>query len=169
MNYHDIVHDDLKNGDGIRVTLFVSGCEHHCPKCQNPQTWHYNSGIRFDEDTFSELFIEMSKDYISGLTISGGDPLAPQNVEKILEIVSKFKKIFPNKTIWIYTGYKYEQLLFEGKFNVIQILKHTDVLVDGKYIEEKRDINLKWRGSSNQRVIDVQKSLKELKAVPWSD
>lgn len=169
MNYHNIKHDDMNNGDGIRVTLFVSGCEHHCHNCQNPQTWDYNSGIRFDENTFSELFVAMSKDYISGLTISGGDPLAPQNVEKILEIVSKLKKLFPNKTIWVYTGYKYEQLLFEGKFNVIQILKHTDVLVDGKYMEEKRDINLKWRGSSNQRVIDVQKSLRELKAVLWSD
>lgn len=167
MNYHDIKHDDMNNGDGIRVTLFVSGCEHHCPNCQNEQTWDYESGIKFDEDAKNELFVELCKEHICGITISGGDPLAPKNVKEVKELVKWVRSWFPHKTIWLYTGYKYEQLCFAGKFDVIQILKNIDVLVDGKYIEEKRDVNLKWRGSSNQRVIDVKKSLKSLRAVPW--
>lgn len=169
MNYHNIKHDDMNNGDGIRVTLFVSGCEHHCHNCQNPQTWDYNSGIEFDENAFNELCIEMDKDYISGITFSGGDPLAPQNVEKVKDIVVNLKKLFPSKTVWMYTGYKYEQLLFEGKHDVIQILKHIDVLVDGRYVEDKRDVSLKWRGSSNQRVLDMQKSLIKGKEVLYCE
>lgn len=169
MNYHNIKHDDMNNGDGIRVTLFVSGCEHHCLNCQNSQTWNYDSGINFDKDAKHELFIALSKDYISGITLSGGDPLAPQNVKEVLDLIKWFRDLFPRKTVWVYTGYKFEHLWYEGNSDVLQILKRIDVLVDGKYIEEKRDINLKWRGSKNQRVIDVHKSLIKGVVVLWCD
>ena len=169
MNYHMIKKDDMNNGDGLRVTLFVSGCEHHCPNCQNPQTHPYDSGIEFTNDSLQEIFTELSKDYISGITFSGGDPLAPNNRYDMYFIVKKIKESFPNKTIWLYTGYKYEQLLFEGNFETVYILKNCDVVVDGKYIEELRDVNLKWRGSSNQRVLDMKKCIETGREVLWCD
>ena len=169
MNYHDIKHDDMNNGDGLRVTLFVSGCEHHCPHCQNPQTHPYNSGIKFDESAVKEIYNELDKDYISGITLSGGDPLAPQNRYSIFCLVKDIKERYPNKTIWLYTGYQYEQLLFEGKFDVVYILKNCDVVVDGKYIDEKRDVSLKWRGSSNQRVLDMKKCIDTGREVLYCD
>ena len=159
MNYHNITKDDMNNGDGIRVVLWVAGCEHHCPECQNEQTWDYFSGIPFDDNALQELRKELSKDYVSGITFSGGDPLASRNRIMVSSIISWVKEFFPDKTIWLYTGYKYEQLVFEGNHKVCQILKNIDVLVDGKYIKELRDVNLKWRGSKNQRVLDMKKTL----------
>ncbi len=152
MNYHNIVHDDMLNGDGIRVTLFVAGCTHHCPECQNPQTWDENSGIPFDEDAKNEIIEELRKDYVSGLTFSGGDPLFVGNRVDVTTFARDIKNLFPNKTIWLYTGYKYEDI------KNIPVMKYVDVCVDGRYEKDKRDINLKWKGSSNQRVIDVNKS-----------
>lgn len=169
MNYHNITKDDMNNGDGLRVVLWLSGCEHHCKDCQNPQTWDYESGIPFDEKALEEIEAELSKDYISGITFSGGDPLAPQNRKEVGYMIRYLKYTYPNKTIWIYTGYPYEQLLFEGNFDCIDALKNSDVLVDGRYIQELRDVSLKWRGSKNQRVIDLQKSLKSGKAVLHCD
>lgn len=169
MNYHNISKDNMNNGDGVRVVLWVSGCEHHCPECHNPETWNYSSGINFDGNALAEIYDELSKDYVNGITFSGGDPLAPQNREFVEHIIKWISKCFPNKTIWVYTGYKYEQLCFEGNYYVISILKNTDVLVDGKYKKDLRDTDLKWRGSKNQRVIDVQKSLREGRAVLWCD
>lgn len=149
MNYHNIVHCDMRNGTGLRVTLFVSGCNHHCKGCHNPQTWDPNSGIEFDESAKQELFAELNKDYISGVTFSGGDPLFPLNREVILSLCKEIKTLYPNKNIWVYTGYKYEQVKH------LEILKYIDVLIDGKYVEKLRSANLPWVGSSNQKVIYV--------------
>lgn len=169
MNYHNIVHDDMRNGEGLRVTLFVAGCEHHCPNCQNPQTHPYDSGIEFDHSALTELWVELDKDYISGITFSGGDPLAPKNREMVYCLIKDIKSLYPNKTIWLYTGYKYEQLLFEGDFNAVQILKNCDVVVDGRYVEELRDVSLKWRGSKNQRVLDIKKCIETGHEVLYCD
>lgn len=151
MNYHNIKHDDMNNGDGIRVTLFVSGCNHHCKGCQNPQTWSVNGGILFDSNALNEICAELDKDYISGLTLSGGDPLHPANRDTITEICKKVKYLYPHKTIWLYTGYQYAQV------KDLDVMHYIDVLVDGEYIEELRDISLEWIGSSNQRVIRLCK------------
>ena len=152
MNYHNITKDDMKNGDGLIVVLLVAGCEHHCKNCQNPITWNPKGGLKFGEEEEQEIFEQLQKDYISGITFSGGDPLHPLNRVVVKKLILKIKRNFPNKTIWIYTGYKYEQICW------MDVLNHIDVLVDGPYIEELRDVNLPWVGSSNQRVIDVQKT-----------
>lgn len=165
MNYHNITHEDMKNGDGLRVVLWVAGCEHHCPECQNPQTWDSESGIPFDEHALGEILEELQKDYVSGITFSGGDPLAPCNEAKVSDICYYIKHHAPFKTIWVYTGYTYEELKERHSPFTEDILAKTDVLVDGEYKKDLRDVQLKWRGSSNQRVIDVQKSLKEGKVV----
>ena len=169
MNYHNITKDDFLNGDGVRVVLWVSGCEHHCPECQNQETWDKDSGITFDEEAKEEIMAELSKDYVSGITFSGGDPLAPYNCREVSDLIDTLKHSFPEKTIWIYTGYTYEGLLQRRNIFIPNILWFTDVLVDGEYKKDLRDTDLKWRGSANQRVIDVQKSLREGKVVLWCD
>jgi len=169
INYHNIVHDDMSNGEGLRVTLFISGCEHQCDGCHNPQTWDSSSGIPLDKSAILEIENSLKQDYIEGLTISGGDPLYCDNLEKIFELVTRIRKRFPNKSIWIYTGYYWEDLYPESaiyEFDVDAetrrcILELIDVLVDGKFEKDKTDVNYKWAGSTNQRVIDVQKSLGE--------
>lgn len=203
MNYHNITYPDMNNGDGLRVVLWLSGCNHHCFKCQNPQTWDKNSGILFDEKAKEELFSELDKDYISGLTLSGGDPLHEANMDGVLDIVTKFKNRYKTnqdivygekenhnmlnekhdeirlslsqKKIWLYTGFTWEQIMhpvvtddFNFKRDEMihkrkEIVSLCDVLVEGRYVDELRDLTLKWRGSSNQRVIDVQKTLEENK------
>lgn len=171
MNYHNITKDDMLNGDGIRVVLWVAGCNHHCPECQNSQTWDKRSGIPFKEADKEELFNELSKDYVSGITFSGGDPLFTHNVVEIHNLCVEIKKKFPNKTIWLYTGYEYETIMKACERCTLPavrkaiITNFVDVLVDGRYEKDLKDTNLKWRGSSNQRVIDVKKSLKEGKVV----
>ena len=153
MRYHNITKDDMLNGDGLRVVLWVSGCSHHCKGCQNPMTWNPDDGLFFDEAAKMELFTELSKDYISGVTFSGGDPLYLLNVATITELAEEIKEKFQNKTIWIYTGYLWEQV------RGLQVILFADVLVDGEYVEALRDTQLPWRGSSNQRVIDVKRTL----------
>lgn len=183
MNYHNITHDDMNNGDGLRVVLWLSGCSHHCKNCQNPQTWNSKSGILFDEDAKNEIFTELSKDYISGITFSGGDPLHKDNVKEVLKLIKEIKNKFPKKTIWVYTGYVYEDIQYtyedskkwlvaDWKSNAIDrwdILCACDVLIDGEYIDEKRDVTLKWRGSKNQRVISIPETLKQNKIVLYCD
>lgn len=159
MNYHDIKKCDLLNGDGIRVSLWVSGCEHNCNQCQNPQTWDANSGIIFDKESEDELFEALKKDYITGITFSGGDPLYEDNLEDVLNLVNKIRLSLPDKTIWIYSGYTWEEIM--GDIKRKEIVSKCDVLIDGRYIDKQRDITLKWRGSVNQRVIDIQKSIKK--------
>ena len=159
MNYHNITKDDMLNGDGLRVVLWTSGCTHCCNGCQNPQTWDASSGIEFDEAAENELFEALSKDHISGITFSGGDPLHPFNRETVLRLAKKVKEEFKNKTVWLYTGFLWEEVI-----KAID-LTNIDVLVDGEFIKELNDNNLKWIGSSNQRIIDVQKSLKANKII----
>ncbi len=159
MNYHNITKDDMLNGDGLRVVLWTAGCTHCCNGCQNPQTWDVSGGIEFDEAAENELFEALAQDHISGITFSGGDPLHPFNRETILRLAKKVKDNFPQKTVWLYTGFLWEEVK-----KAID-LTNIDVLVDGEFIKELNDNNLKWIGSSNQRIIDVQKSLKEDKVV----
>ena len=175
MNYHNLTYPDQNNGDGLRVVLWLSGCSHHCKGCQNPQTWNPDSGIKFDDKAFNELFDELEKDYISGITLTGGDPLYIDNLSGVYNICSCAKRCYTDKTVWIYTGYTWEEI-FEthgqksyGNDERQLILKYCDVLVEGEYKEELRDITLKWRGSSNQRVIDVQESLKQNKVILYCD
>lgn len=168
MNYHNITYPDQNNGDGLRVVLWLSGCSHHCYHCQNPQTWDANSGIPFDKAAKEELFYELDQKYISGLTLTGGDPLYEENLNDVLKLVSEIRHVFPTKTIWIYTGYQWSDIFDEDIYlskNLPElkrrnIVKQCDILVDGRYVESQRDLTLKWRGSSNQRVIDIKESLK---------
>ncbi|MDD3368321.1 MAG: anaerobic ribonucleoside-triphosphate reductase activating protein [Lachnospiraceae bacterium] len=159
MKYHDITKDDMKNGDGLRVVLWVSGCSHHCKGCQNPVTWDPEDGVLFDEKARQELFDELEKDYVSGITFSGGDPLYEGNRPMILKLLQEIKKQFPQKTIWLYTGDCWEHILEYPEMSLI------DVLVDGEYQEQLRDTSLYWCGSKNQRIINVQESLKSGRVV----
>lgn len=161
MNYHNITTDDMLNGDGLRVVLWVSGCTHHCPGCHNPQTWDGKSGILFDDQAKAEIFEELRKDYIDGITFSGGDPLFPDNRYEVFRLIDEIRTLFPNKTVWLYTGYKFEVV------KSLLRLWPVDVLVDGMYVEDKRDVTLHWKGSGNQRVIDVKRSLEQNKIVLW--
>ena len=157
MYYHDIKHDDMNNGDGLRVTLFVSGCSHHCDGCQNPETWSPSSGIEFDEKALNEIFDYLSKDYISGLTLSGGDTLYFGNLKDIENLCKIVKKTFPNKTIWIYTGYTLEEIFSGSNQDRKRIVeKYCDVLVEGKFKKELADVNYHWAGSTNQKVIRLK-------------
>lgn len=153
MRYHNITKDDMLNGDGLRVVLWVSGCEHHCPECQNPITWDINDGLVFDTEAKNEIFTELDKDYISGITLSGGDPLHIKNRSDIADLIKEVKEKYPEKSVWIYSGYDWEDV------KDTECVKNADVLVDGRFIKELKDVNLPWRGSANQRVIDVQQSL----------
>ena len=157
MNYHNITKDDMKNGDGLRVVLWVAGCSHHCENCQNPITWDPNDGIEFDSKAKEELYSILSLDYISGITFSGGDPLYCGNRETIYSLIKEIKELYPDKTIWLYTGYTFDQVL---KIVPTEILQNIDVIVDGRYVEALRDTTLYWRGSHNQRVINVKETLK---------
>ncbi|WP_250278862.1 anaerobic ribonucleoside-triphosphate reductase activating protein [[Clostridium] colinum] len=161
MRYHNITHDDMLNGMGLRVVLWVSGCEHKCHNCHNKITWDINSGLIFDEEAKKEIFTELEKDYIKGITFSGGDPLHKKNREEIFNLIKEIKNKFPKKDIWLYTGYIWEEI------NNLDVIKYIDILVDGRFIEELANTNLEWRGSSNQRVIDVQKSLLENKIINY--
>lgn len=152
MNYHNIINDDMNNGDGLRVTLFVSGCNHHCLNCHNPETWDICSGILFDKDAENELFDKLKPDWISGITFSGGDPLHPSNRDEILRLSKKFKELFPNKTAWLYTGYEFEEI------KNLEILEYLDVIVVGPFVDALKDVNYEWAGSTNQRVLRKIKS-----------
>ena len=186
MNYHNITYPDMNNGDGLRVVLWLSGCSHHRYNCQNPQTWDVNSGIPFDEYAKEELFRELNKDYISGLTLSGGDPLHEANLDGVLDLVNEIRLSFPNKSIWLYSGYQWEEcqpfnedgLLKPDKFapnlqKILQkryeVISRCNVMVDGRYIDSQRNPSKKWAGSDNQRVINIQGSLKQGKVVLHCD
>lgn len=154
MRYHNITKDDMLNGDGLRAVLWLAGCPHHCEGCHNPITWDENGGLEFDNDAQAELFDILEKPYISGLTLSGGDPLLPKNRDELTVFIKEVKKKFPNKTIWLYTGYSWEYI------KDLELIKYIDVIVDGKFIHSQKNTQLKWRGSANQRVIDVKTTLK---------
>ncbi|MCR4851826.1 MAG: anaerobic ribonucleoside-triphosphate reductase activating protein [Lachnospiraceae bacterium] len=154
MRYHNITKDDMLNGDGLRVVLWVAGCSHCCKDCQNPLTWDPAGGLPFDEDAKKEIFDQLDKDYISGITFSGGDPLHAANRLDVRNLMAEIREKYPNKTIWLYTGDSWENIMHYS------CMQYVDVLVDGEFVSELKDVKLRWKGSANQRVIDVQKTLK---------
>ena len=144
----------MLNGDGLRVVLWVAGCSHCCRECHNPVTWDVNGGLPFTEEEKQEIFRELNKDYISGITFSGGDPLHSANIMDVTELAKEIREKYPKKTIWLYTGALWEEVCKE------EIVRYLDVLVDGEFEADKKDVTLHWKGSSNQRVIDVPDTLK---------
>ena len=163
MRYHDITKDDMKNGDGLRVVIWLAGCEHHCPGCQNPITWDPDDGLEFDDAAKKEIFDQLDKDYISGITFSGGDPLHPANVNGVLELIEEIKQKYHDKTIWLYTGYTWEQLFDSNNKPYSkrgEVVQNVDVIVDGMFVQNLLDVNYPWAGSRNQRVILVQETIK---------
>ncbi len=169
MKYASIKRIDVANGVGVRVSLFVSGCTHHCKGCFNPEAWDFNYGNEFTDKQIDEILEYLNHDYISGLSLLGGEPFEPANQKGLLPLLRKVKEKYPNKDVWAYSGYLYDkQILGEmcKKYDFTkEILSYIDVLVDGKFELDKKDPKLLFRGSSNQRIIDVQKSLKENKVV----
>lgn len=182
MNYSGISECDVLNGTGFRVVLFVSGCSHKCYNCQNPKTWDKNFGHPFTEKTKQYIFNCLDKDYIDGITITGGDPLYKYNLDEVLKLVQEIRISYPEKTIWLYTGFCWNDIMcsfaglqadcvdldkkdIEAWEKRKKIISNVDVLVDGEYIDEQKDLTLAWRGSKNQRVIDIQKSLAQNKVV----
>ena len=169
MNYAVIKKNDIANGPGIRVSLFVSGCRHHCKNCFNQEAWSFSYGQPFTESTINEILTALDHDYVSGLTFLGGEPFEPENQESLLTLARLFKERFPKKSLWCYTGFTFETDLLSGKIGNPQIsrslLSYIDVLVDGKFVESLKDLSLIFRGSSNQNIIDVPKSLKANKTI----
>jgi len=165
MNYGAIKKTDVSNGIGVRVSLFVSGCTHHCKGCFNEETWDFAFGTAFTEQTEEELIKALSYDHIQGLSLLGGEPFEKQNQRILLPFIKKVKKLYPQKDIWCYTGYTLEKdLLQESRAYcecTKEMLQNIDVLVDGEFVEERKDISLQFRGSSNQRIIDVKRTLQE--------
>lgn len=164
MNYHKIEKTSVANGTGIRVVLWLSGCSLHCKGCQNPETWDCNSGQPFTWEAKQEMYAALKQNHIQGITFSGGHPLEESNVEAVLDLIMEIRALYPKKDIWLYTGWTWESI-FDRTHDILydnireQVIRLCDVVVDGPYVERLKDITLKWRGSSNQRVIDVQKSL----------
>jgi len=153
MRYHNITKEDMLNGDGLRVVLWVSGCEHACEGCQNSLTWNPEDGLMFDEAARMELFEQLDQDYISGITLTGGDPLFPGNREEMAELIADIRERYPYKTIWLYTGYLWEDICN------LPMIAQVDVVVDGKFILSQLDNTLEWKGSTNQRVVSVKQSI----------
>lgn len=183
MNVAGINYESINDGEGVRTVIYVSGCSHRCPNCHNPQTHDINYGIEFTNELQNEIIDNIKKrPFISGVTLSGGDPLHNNNVFDVLNFIKKIKDNFSNKSIWLYTGYTWEQLIdkfIEYKFTPFapdadewltryEIIESVNVVVDGRYIDKQRDIALKWRGSQNQRIIDVKKTLKENKIILYN-
>ncbi len=169
MNYASIKKNDIANGTGVRVSLFVSGCTHHCKGCFNSETWDFNYGKKFTSDTQNEIIDALNHEHISGLTLLGGEPMEPSNQKVLVNLVKSVKEKFPRKNIWCYTGYDFEKdLLSESKVRCSvtdELLKNIDILVDGEFIIEKKNISLKFRGSENQKIILVPQSLKQNKII----
>lgn len=161
MNYGKINKTDIANGPGVRVSLFVSGCRNRCKGCFNPETWSFDYGEMFTRQTLDEILEALKPDYIAGLSILGGDPFEPENIGGVVMICSIVKEVYPDKTIWIYSGYQYEDLRY------LSVMEYIDVLVDGPFIEAEKDFRLRFRGSRNQRIIDVQASRRAGSVVLW--
>ena len=173
LNYHKIEKTSIANGTGIRVVLWVSGCRLKCKGCQNPQTWAFDSGFPFNEEAKKELFEALNKPYVQGITFSGGHPLEYENLPDVYDLIKEIRTNYPEKDIWLYTGYTLSINDFDTSVDIGWdnsllrnfILAMCDVVVDGAYVEELKDITLKWCGSGNQRVIDVKKTIKESKVI----
>ena len=160
MNYNLIRKMDISNGPGVRVSVFMQGCSFHCPNCFNKETWDFEGGKEFTQDTIDEVINLCKQGHVKGLSILGGEPMHPKNIEATTKLAKEFKEKCPDKNVWVWSGFKFDEELKDK-----EALKYIDVLVDGQYKDELFNPTLKWRGSSNQRVIDVQKSLKENKTV----
>ena len=171
MKYAKIKKCDVANGPGVRVSLFVSGCNHHCKGCFNQEAWDFNYGNEFTEKEENEVMEALKPDYIKGLSLLGGEPLDPKNQEGLLPVVKKAKELYPDKPIWCYTGYLFDDQVLNGmsKTNntTSELLKYIDYVVDGEFVENLKNPSLQFRGSSNQRIIDVKETLKNDKIVLW--
>ena len=165
MNYTKIKFFDVANGVGVRTSLFVSGCSQHCPGCFNQETWDYDNGNEFTEETMSYILDSMAPYYIDGLSVLGGEPLDPENVDTVFKIIKKCREVYPKKTIWLWTGLVFEDVYAKYR----DILDYIDVVVDGPFMLEDRNIALRFRGSPNQRIIDIPKTLESGKVVIWND
>lgn len=169
MNYADIKTIDIQDGTGIRVSIYVSGCHFHCKGCHNKEAWDYNYGKRFDNETINYIIDLMNHDYIAGLSILGGEPLEPTNQQELVSLVKKVKETYPNKNIWCYTGYDFDKDVLGKMYREFpftkEFLDKIDIMVDGEFVEEKKLVDLKFRGSTNQRKIDVQESIKNGKTI----
>ena len=173
MNYAEIKNCDIANGPGVRVSLFVSGCTHRCPGCFNAVAWDFDYGRPFTRQTIDEILAMLAPSYVRGITILGGEPFEPQNQGPIVELLRQIKAKYPEKSIWAFSGYLFDRDILSGKLGDIAVTKeyvsYLDVLVDGPFIQEKKDLTLRFRGSSNQRIIDVPASLKAGEVVLWQD
>ncbi|MBO4999129.1 MAG: anaerobic ribonucleoside-triphosphate reductase activating protein [Lachnospira sp.] len=171
MNYAEIKKNDIANGCGVRVSLFVSGCPHHCKGCFNEVTWDFSYGELFDEGVLMEVIDALAPAYVRGLTLLGGEPMAKENQKGLLPLLRKMKEQYPDKDVWCFTGYIFEKDILEDMYvnweETKEFLSYIDVLVDGPYVEALKDWSLKFRGSSNQRVISIPESLKSGKTILW--
>ncbi len=171
MNYCNIKDCDIADGPGVRVTLFVSGCTNHCEGCFQPETWSFNYGDEFTKEVEDRLLKLLEPRYIAGLTLLGGDPFEPSNQTALLPFVRRVRSTFPEKSIWAYSGFTYEELKREGSYPrceaTDELLELLDVLVDGRFVEAKKDLRLRFRGSSNQRIIDIKKTIESDEIVLW--
>ena len=169
MNFADIKKADIANGTGVRVSVFVSGCNHKCENCFNKEAWDFNYGKEFTDKEIDKVLEELDHPYVAGLSLLGGEPLEHCNQKGLLPLVKKVKERFPEKNIWCYTGYKFDSDVMNNMYpkweETPELLSYVDVMVDGKFEESKKDITLKFRGSSNQRIIDVKKSIQGKKAI----
>ena len=170
MNYATIKNCDIANGPGVRVSLFVSGCTHHCPGCFNEVAWDFGYGEPFTQQTIDTILDMLRPDYIRGLTLLGGEPFEPENQGAIVELLRQIKREMPQKSIWAFSGYLFEKDILSGRLgDTREYLSYLDVLVDGRFVEAQHDISLRFRGSSNQRLLDVPKSLAAKAPVWWED
>lgn len=173
MNYAQIKNNDIANGPGIRVSLFVSGCTHRCPGCFNEVAWDFDYGQPFTQDTIDTILEMLAPDRIRGLTLLGGEPFEPENQGPVLELLRQIKQKYPNKSIWAFSGYLFDRDILSGRLGAWEItgeyLGYLDVLVDGPFIQAKKNLSLRFRGSENQRLIDVPASLKTGTVVLWKD
>ncbi len=169
MYYGEIKNCDIANGTGVRISIFVSGCRNHCKGCFQPQTWDFSYGKPFTKETQKQIIDMLSPKYIDGLTLLGGDPFEIENQRELIHLIREVKKLYPKKSIWAYTGYLYENLIEGIKYPCCEVtkemLENIDVLVDGKFVEELKNLSLQFRGSENQRIIDVKKSMSEGRVV----
>lgn len=173
MNYAVIKNCDIANGPGVRVSLFVSGCTHRCPGCFNAEAWDFDYGTPFTQETIDKILEMMKPSHIKGLTLLGGEPFEPQNQPEIVKLLRQLKTVYPEKSVWAFSGYLFDEDILAGRLGPWEITKeylnYLDVLVDGPFVMEKKDLNLRFRGSSNQRLIDVPASLRENCVVLWDD
>ena len=173
MNYAKIKYCDISNGPGVRTSLYVSGCRNHCKNCFNPETWDFKYGEPFTEEVEDAIIKSMEPDHIKGFTLLGGDPFEPENAQRLAPFMEKLRRIYPDKSLWSFTGYDFEKDLLTGKLGNLEtnmrILKTLDVLVDGRFVEELKDLNLLFRGSSNQRIILMKPTLEHDEITLWNE